>query len=184
MGASVSRASVDSAASAVTKNTSSFSQVVADGATDSFFTTTTKNADEASAAAKKADTISTLKQFESVPSSSSTLSKTASFMASNPKITALGITTVAAAGYITAQMANGLSFEEAWNKLLEIVEGVASEVVSTGTEAATGIFGVAFSSLMESLLGENWMMYVYGVLGLVGIVFLLKIYRIIQSILA
>ena len=110
------------------------------------------------------------------------MAKTVEFIAKYPKITTLGITTLAAAGYITAQMAQGLSFEEAAQKLLDLVEEATSSVISTVTEGATDIIGGGVSAFLEALLGENWKNYVYGFLGIVGLIFFLKLYKLIRSI--
>lgn len=153
---------------------------------ESTSTSVTKNTDTIADAASSSNVTkagsSLLKSYEAVPATSSTLTKVGTYMSKNPKIAIAGVSTLAAAGYITVQMSSGLSFDEAWDKLVDIVENATAKVVSSATSAATGIVSSGTEALLESLLGENWMNYVYGFFGLVGLIFILKLYKLIKSL--
>ena len=139
--------------------------------------TATNATSASSTASKKANLASTMKNFENVPGATGNLAKTTEFMSKNPKIALAGVTSLAAAGYVTAQMSNGKSFDEACRALGDLVGNAVEGISDATTSAAGGIL----DGFMTAIFGENWMNYVYGVLGLIGVLFFLKIYRLLRG---
>ena len=98
-----------------------------------------------------------MNEFASHPGAKSKLSQVAGAMKRNPKIAAAGITSTAAAGYVAFRMAEGASFAEAFDELTDF----AGDVVEKAAETAVSVVGGTTDKLLESLLGENYKMYLY-----------------------
>lgn len=166
--------------SAVTTTTK---KIDVDSFADAFKATSTKaakNVDDGIDASS--DVASSLKKFESQPGASAVLSRTAKVMANNPKLAALGVTTLAASGYIAFQMSQGLTFEEAVDKLVDVVGDTVEDATSKVADATTGTALVIVDSFLKGLLGENYLTYVKGV-GILFVLFvLLRVFITIKAI--
>lgn len=163
--------------------TSTTKKVDIDSFADAFKATTTKaakNVDEGIDASS--DLASSLKKFETQPGASAVLSKTAKVMANNPKLTALGVSTLAASGYIAFQMSQGLTFEESVEKLT----GLARDVVEDATEKVAGATAstalVIVDAFLKGLFGENYLTYAKGAGVLFVLFVLLRIFLLIKSV--
>jgi len=106
-------------------------------------------------------------------------------MAKNPKLAALGITTLSAAGYIAFQMASGKTFEEATADLLDLVETAVSNTVEVIASPITDVAGGIIDAFMKGLFGENYLTYVKGTALAVLIMFILgiiaKVYSLVKK---
>ena len=126
--------------------------------------TTTNLVDSTASATKKtaSDVASSLKKFEGFPGAQARLSQVTTAMAKHPKISAVGITGLAAAGYVAYLMGEGATFEEAIGELADLVEDVAEDIVETAVDKATSAITGTTGILLEGIFGENYMYYVYG----------------------
>lgn len=115
------------------------------------------------------DVASSLKKFETFPTTPSTLKRATSFMAENPKLSAAGLTLTASAGYISFLMSTGLSLDEALEQLGDLVEDTVEKVADTTTSVVFGGSSAVLSGLFKGILGENYKIY----LAVIGAVFLL-----------
>jgi len=149
----------------------------------SSFTTAAKQTDNVADSA--GDLASTLKKFEAQPGATAVLSKTAAVMSKNPKLTALGISTLSAAGYIAFQMASGKTFEEATQDLLNLVEEAVESTVDAVAGPLTDVVGGVIDAFMKGLFGENYLTYVKGsaiaVLIMIILGIILKVYTLVKK---
>lgn len=119
--------------------------------------------------------VASMNEFASHPGAKSKLSQVAGAMKRNPKIAAAGITSTPAAGFIAFRMAEGASFAEAFDELTDY----AGDVVEKAGEAAVSVVGGTTDKLLESLLGENYKMYLYAVGAVCVIIMLFKIKKLL-----
>lgn len=146
--------------------------------------TTTNLVDSSTTAAKQtaADVASSLKKFEGFPGAQARLGQVTTAMAKHPKIAAVGITGLAAAGYVAYLMGEGATFDEAMNELVDLVTDVAEDVAETVVDKATGAITGTLSILLEGIFGENYMYYVYGGGSIVLLVVILRIIAMIKMV--
>jgi len=121
------------------------------------------NVDSTSPSTTKIDTTTTnaastklntdLKKYESVPGASLMVSKTADAIKKNPKLAALGISTLAAAGFIVSEMAKGKTFGESFDSLVELVEDVVEDVTKGTIDVTTGII----DAFLKGIFGEDYL---------------------------
>jgi len=149
----------------------------------SSFSTAAKKTDDVAGSA--GDVASSLKRFETQPGATAVLSKTAAVMAKNPKLTALGITTLSAAGYIAFQMSQGKTFDEAFEDLLSVVEDAVEKTVEVVAGSTADVAVGIIDAFMKGIFGENYLTYVKGsaivliLMFILGIV--LKVYTLVKK---
>lgn len=115
-----------------------------------------------------------INEFASHPGARSKLGQVTSVMSRNPKIAAAGITATAAAGYVAFRMAEGSTFAEAFDELVD----VAGDIVEKIGDTAMDVVGNTTNKLFSSLLGENYKMYLYGAALVWVILMILKLKRV------
>ena len=121
---------------------------------DSTSPSTTKIDTTTNSASTKLNT--DLKKYESVPGASLMVSKTADAIKKNPKLAALGISTLAAAGFIVSEMAKGKTFGESFDSLVELVEDVVEDVTKGTIDVTTGII----DAFLKGIFGEDYLVTV------------------------
>ena len=158
--------------------------------TSSFTTATTKitkNADEAVEVSTQVSggIASKLKKFETQPGAAALLSKTAAVMSKNPKLTVLGISTLAASGFVAFQMSQGRTFDEAIGDLLDVVEDAVEDTVEFAAGSTVDVVSGILDAFMKGLFGEDYLTYVKGsaiallVMIILGI--MLKVYSLVKK---
>lgn len=116
-----------------------------------------------------------LKKYESVPGASLMFSKTSAAIKKNPKLAALGISTLAAAGFIVSEMAKGKTFEEAFESLSDLTEDVVEGVTKGTIDVTTGII----DAFLKGIFGEDYLV-IFKKIG-IALTMLILIFLIIKG---
>lgn len=99
------------------------------------------------------DIASDLKKFESEPGATLLLSRTKDAISKNPKLAALGISGLAASGFIVSEMAKGKTFDEAFESLVELAEDTVEKTTGSTTSVVSGIV----HAFLVGLFGEDYL---------------------------
>lgn len=120
-----------------------------------------------------------LKKFETQPGASTYASKVTTFIAKNPKLSAAGVSTLAAAGYVAYLVSSGYTVEEALDKLGSIVTDTVEDVADTLTDGTLSIG----DSILKGIFGDDYLTYFKIAAGVVASVLILKIILVIKQFL-
>lgn len=130
-----------------------------------------------------------IKQLESVPGAQLYAKQANGVLSKFPKASFKGITALAAAGYLTYLVGiEGLTLEEALEKLGEVVADAVEEVVDTVVDS--GVAGAVLDSIftvvdafMSGIFGDNWLFYGKIAIGAVVFAFIAKIFFAMKMLL-